>query len=125
MESLIELLLIVPEIIAELVLDIVFGKRSKFKDEQEKPREENGGLDAIVVRMGRMQPEQKKKVKLFNIITVLIVGAVAIAVAIATEKLMETYSGWLFLPGIAVQIIFTVIAYQWWKRKALRMTERV
>lgn len=123
MEVLIELLLVVPEIIADFVLGIVFGKGAKHEDPQEVPREENGGLDAIVVRMGRMQPEQKKKLKRFNAITTILVGSVVIAVTIVTEMLMETYSGWFFLPGLAVQIIFSVAVYQWWKRKALRMTE--
>ena len=123
MEVLIELLLVVPEIIADFVLGIVFGKGAKSEDPQEIPREENGGLDAIIVRMGRMQSEQKKRLKRFNAITAILVGSVVIAVTIVTENLMETYSGWFFLLGLAVQIIFSVVAYQWWKRKALRMTE--
>ena len=123
MEVLIELLLVVPEIIADFVLEIVFGKGAKSEDPQEIPREENGGLDAIIVRMGRMQPEQKKRLKRFNAITAILVGSVVIAVTIVTVNLMETYSGWFSLLGLAVQIIFSVVAYKWWKRKALRMTE--
>ena len=125
MEALFEFLFVIPEIFADCVLGAIFGIKTKSDDGREVPLEQYGALYAIVGRMAKMQPEQKRKLKLFNLITFLVIGGGIVGIAILTANLMETYSGWLWLPGIVIQVIITVVGYQWWKKMALRMSAQV
>ena len=124
-EALFEFLFVIPEIFADCVLGAIFGIKTKSDDGQEVPLEQYGALYAIVGRMAKMQPEQKRKLKLFNLITFLVIGGGIVGIAILTANLMELYSGWFLILGIAVQVILTVVGYQWWKKIALRMTAQV
>lgn len=125
MEALFEFLFVIPEIFADCVLGAIFGIKTKSDDGRGIPLEQYGALYAIVGRMAKMPPEQKRKLKLFNLITFLLIGGGIVGIAILTANLMETYSGWLCLPGIVIQVIITVVGYQWWKKMALRMTAQV
>ncbi len=125
MEALFEFLFVIPEIFADCVLGAIFWIKRKSEDGREIPLEQYGALYAIVGRMAKMPPVQKRKLKLFNLITFLVIGGGIVGIAILTANLMELYSGWFLILGIAVQVILTVVGYQWWKKMALRMTAQV
>lgn len=125
MEALFEFLFVIPEIFADCVLGAIFGIKTESDAGREVPLEQYGALYAIVGRMAKMQPEPKRKLKLFNLITFLVIGGGIVGIAILTANLMELYSGWFLILGIAVQVILTVVGYQWWKKIALRMTAQV
>lgn len=122
MELLLEFLFLIPEIFIDLLC--VSGLTANSRKERHFFGEEQSGIHLIARRMEDMTLEDRKRLIRFNNVTFLLIALGTLGIGILTMELMNAVSGWFWMLGMVVEIIMTVWAYSYWKKKAMEMTAK-